>query len=256
MKEKILVTGGGGILGRRLTPRLLEAGYDVRLSSRHSTESRPGDDVEWVQAALESADGWADAVRGVDTIMHTASAPFNRGLDSKGTQHILDAAGQAGVGHIVYISIVGVDKQSWFYYEEKFLCEQLITRSGIPFTILRATQFHEFVDILLKELFLRLPIGILPKGWHIQPIDGGEVAGLLVAAIEAGPSGHLADAGGPEILAFEELASVWMDTNGRRPTITLPFPFLMGRAFTTADVLAPDQRIGRITWRGWVASQA
>jgi uncharacterized protein YbjT (DUF2867 family) len=256
VNKKIFVTGGGGTLGRKLTPLLREAGYDVRLSSQHPPETRAEDSVEWVQAALESADEWANAVRGVDTIVHAASAPFKRGLDSKGTQRILNAASQAGISHIVYISIVGVDKKSWFYYEEKFLCEQLISKSGIPFTILRATQFHEFVDILLKEMFLRLPIGILPKGWRIQPIDSGEVAGMLAASIEAGPSGYLEDAGGPEILAFEELASIWMDANGRRPTIKLPFPFLMGRAFTTTDVLAPEHRIGQITWRDWVATLA
>jgi uncharacterized protein YbjT (DUF2867 family) len=124
MNKKILFTGGNGLLGRKLTPRLQGAGYRVRVSSRQPRPSNAADDIEWVQAKLGAEYGWADAVSGVDAVVHAASAPFQRGVDVKGTQYMLATAGEAGVGHITYISIVGADKPSWFYFKEKYLCEQ------------------------------------------------------------------------------------------------------------------------------------
>ena len=255
MKQHILVTGGQGSLGQRLVPQLVSTGHSVRISSRRPRPARFDDQIEWAQAALESPDGWVDAVQGVDTIVHLASAAFSRGVDVAGTQRLLAAATQAGVQHIVYISIVGVDKRDWFYYQAKHECEQLIVESGLPYTILRATQFHEFAHLLLRDMFLRYPLGFLPKGWQIQPIDGGEVAAMLFDAVQQGPAGRLPDAGGPEIFSFQELAQIWMAANGRRRIVTVPFPFLMGRAFGSGHNLAPDNGCGQITWREWVAKQ-
>jgi uncharacterized protein YbjT (DUF2867 family) len=252
MNKRILVTGGRGTLGKLLVPRLLDAEWTVRISSRSPRPGERDPDLEWSQASLESASGWSDAVRDVDTIVHAASAPFKRNVDNKGTRYLLDAAEQAGVRQIVYISIVGVEEQDWFYYRSKYECEKMIADSSLPYSILRATQFHEFADLLLREMFLRGPIGVLPRGWRIQPIDGGEVAGRLFDAVQHGPGGYLPEAGGPEILTFKELAETWMETNGRRRTITLPFPFLMHAAFSTGHNLAPQSRNGRITWREWV----
>ena len=252
MSQRILVTGGSGTLGQQLIPQLLGVGYKIRISSRKPHRDKNGDSIEWVQASLESPTGWADAVHDVDVIIHAASAPFKRGTDVNGTGHILSAANLADVKHIIYLSIVGVDKRDWFYFKNKFTCEQLISKSSIPYTILRATQFHDFVHMLLKDMFLRSSIGFLPNGWRIQPIDGSEVAALLAAAIREGPAGYLPDVGGPEILTIEELAKTWMTVNGRRRIIKIPFPFLMGRAFGNGHNLAPDSRIGKLTWREWV----
>jgi uncharacterized protein YbjT (DUF2867 family) len=145
-----------------------------------------------------------------------------------------------------------VDKKDWFYYAQKFMVEQLIAQSGIGFSILRATQFHDFIHRFLDELLLRFPIGFLPHAWRFQTIDTGEVAVLLRDAVIRGPAGHLPDAGGPEILSFREMAEVWMQARGRRPIIPLPMPFLMGRSFTLGHNLAPDHRVGRRTWQEWV----
>ena len=201
---------------------------------------------------MEKSQGWAGALSDVDVVVHAASSPFKRGVDVEGTNILLKHAAQAGVDHIVYISIVGVDKQDWFYYEAKFQCEQVIAASGLGFSILRTTQFHDFVHRLLDEMFLRLPLGFLPRGWRMQPIDSAEVAGLLLDAVRQGPAGYLPEAGGPEILSFRDMADVWMEVHGRRPVIHIPFPFLMGRAFTTDHVLTPHRRVGKRTWREWV----
>lgn len=251
-KERVLVTGGRGTLGSELVPRLQQNGYRVRITSRRARPDNLRRDLEWAQVAMETPAGWAAALADVDTVVHAASSPFKRGADVEGTRHLLQYAAEGSVGHIVYISIVGVDKKDWFYYEDKYESEQLIAQSGIEFSILRTTQFHDFVHRLLDEMFLRLPLGFLPRNWRMQPIDTGEVANLLLDAVQRGPGGRLPEAGGPQILSFDEMADVWMEAHGRRPVVHVPFPFLMGRAFTTDHVLTPERRVGQRTWRDWV----
>ncbi|MDX1417610.1 MAG: SDR family oxidoreductase [Candidatus Promineifilaceae bacterium] len=253
MNQRLLVTGGRGTLGKKLVPLLQQAGGTVRISSRNPQPGDHDENIEWVQASLESPSGWVEAVMDVDTIVHLASTPFKRGVDVAGTRHLLDAAKSADVKHIVFISIVGVDKRDWFFYTAKHDCEKLIADSGLPFSILRATQFHDFVHMLLNDIFLRSAIGFLPRGWRIQPIDSGEVAGLLFDAVRQRPSGRLPDAGGPEILTVKEIAATWTAVMGQRRIISIPFPILMGKAFGPGHNLAPDQRVGRITWADWVA---
>lgn len=252
MKQRILITGGNGTLGHKLVPLLQDAGYTVRISSRSPRPAGSDADIEWAQASLEAQTGWPAAVQDVDTIVHLASSPFKRGVDVSGTSHLLSAAKQAGVQHFVFISIVGVDKRDWFFYTAKHDCEQLISGSSIPFSILRATQFHDFAHMLLNDIFLRSSIGFLPKGWRIQPIDSGEVAAILFDAVQQGPSGYMPDAGGPEILTVKEMADIWMAAKGPRKVVALPFPFLMGKAFGTGHNLAPDNRVGQMTWAEWV----
>lgn len=252
MSKRVLVTGGRGTLGSKLVPRLQQDGYRVRITSRSARPSEVDERLEWAQASMEESQGWASALSDVDVVVHAASSPFKRGVDVEGTRCLLSHAAEARVSHLAYISIVGVDKKDWFYYEDKFKCEQLIAQSGIDFSILRATQFHDLVQVLLDEMFLRLPLGFLPRNWSMQPIDAGEVAELLLDAVRRGPGGHLPEAGGPEILSFREMADVWMEFHGRRPVIQIPFFFLMGRAITTGHVLTPERRVGRRTWREWV----
>ena len=98
------------------------------------------------------------AVRDVDVIVHCASSPRKtREIDVEGTKRLLKAADRAGVSHVVFISIVGIDRNPYFpYYRMKLETERLIESSPVPGTILRATQFHEFVLGILRFLE-RLP---------------------------------------------------------------------------------------------------
>src|SRR5918998_4917063 len=138
--SEILVTGGSGSLGSRVVDRLRYPGREVRVLSR---SGRPGT----VQGDLLTGEGLKDAVKGVDVIVHCASSPTKtRQIDVEGTERLLRAAAREGVSHFVFISIVGVDRNPYYpYYRMKLEIERIIERSPVPGTILRATQFHEFV---------------------------------------------------------------------------------------------------------------
>jgi uncharacterized protein YbjT (DUF2867 family) len=143
---EILVTGGTGVLGSKVVERLRTAGLGPRILS-HS--GRPGT----IQGDLLTGEGLEEAVRGVDTIVHCASSPFRKThqTDVEGTGRLLQAASRAGVSHVVYISIVGIDRvQSYPYYRVKLETERLIEGSPIPHTILRATQFHDLALLAIR----------------------------------------------------------------------------------------------------------
>jgi uncharacterized protein YbjT (DUF2867 family) len=165
---RTLVTGGAGTLGSALRPRLLEAGHNVRASSR----SPPADgDVEWVEMDLVEGTGVADAATDVDVIVHTTTAPQgdSEAVDVEGTERLLDAAAAAGVANFVYVSIVGVGEIPFPYYEHKLAAERAVEKSDVPSTIVRSTQFHSFVADLLGGLWRR--IGVSPPEIDAETLD-------------------------------------------------------------------------------------
>ena len=109
--SEILVTGGTGLLGRRVTPRLRDVGCGVRVLSR---SGRPGT----VRGDLSTGEGVDKAVRGIDAIVHGASSPFRKTHQTEvgGTERLIRAAVRAGVSHLVYVSIVGVDRNPHYPY--------------------------------------------------------------------------------------------------------------------------------------------
>lgn len=149
----ILVTGGTGTLGRLVAERLRAGGHEVRVLSRHA---RP-----YAVDLREGGPGLDEAVAGVDAIVHCASTP--RGGDEKAAGHLIEAARRAGVSHLLYISIVGVDRVPLGYYKSKHAVEKLVEESGLGWTVLRTTQFHDLVFQGLQTL-ARLPVMLLPAG--------------------------------------------------------------------------------------------
>lgn len=254
---RVLVTGGTGSLGRELVPRLAKAGYTVRVMSRRSGESNAAGDVEWTQADLRTGAGVADAVRDVDIIHHAASSPFKdtAKTDVDGTRLLLDAAKAAGVKNVYYISIVGVDKIHYAYYDAKLAAEKVVEESGAPYTILRATQFHPLLDTFLSALFKRGPFLFLPPNISFQLLDIGEVADHMMATTSEVPGGRLADVGGPEVLTLQEIAREWKKARGGF-IITVPVPgFGPAKAMAGGANCCPDSRIGKVTWREWLAGR-
>jgi uncharacterized protein YbjT (DUF2867 family) len=240
----ILVTGGTGSLGSKVVERLGEAGEDVRVMSRYRRAST-------VRGDLLTGEGLAEAVEGIDTIIHCASSPLRKThqVDVEGTWRLLKAGSRAGVSHVDFISIVGVDRNPYYpYFRHKLAAERVVERSGLPFTILRATQFHEFVLKQIRLLELG-PIALAPKGFVLQPIETGEVADRLVELARSAPAGRVPDAGGPEVRTYADLARSNMRVAGRRRRLVeVPVPGKMARAFREGAQTCPQRRYGRITW--------
>jgi uncharacterized protein YbjT (DUF2867 family) len=255
--ETVLVTGGTGTLGRELVPRLSAAGCKPRIMSRRAGQSNQAGDAEWAQANIETGEGVDRAVDGAHAVIHAASSPFKNTTetDVNGTRLLLDAAKRAGVPHFYYISIVGIDKIPTGYYKAKVAAEQVVEQSGVPYTILRATQFHPLLDTFLGTLFRRGPLLFLPGAAKFQLIDVGEVAGHMVSTLAAGASGRLPDIGGPEVLTAKEIARDWMAARGKK-LITIPVP-AMGplSGFAKGYNCVPENRFGRITWKEWLATK-
>jgi uncharacterized protein YbjT (DUF2867 family) len=161
---------------------------------------------------------------------------------------------QKGVSHFVFISVVGVDQNPYFpYYRMKLEVERTIERSIVPYTILRATQFHEFVLRIIQFLD-RLPVMTMPKSFLLQPIDIGEVADRLVELALSEPVGHTSDVGGPEVWTAAELAKAYFMAAGRRRRVVeIPVPGKTAWAWREGALLCPDHRYGKIFWEEFLS---
>jgi len=239
----ILVTGGTGGLGRPTVSLLRAAGHDVRILSR---TPGPGH----VVGDLETGDGLTAALDGVDTVLHLAT---NRRRDAPATARLLSAA--VHVNHVVFISIVGVDRIPYGYYRDKVACEGLIAASGIPFTILRATQFHDFVGAFLRAQ-RRLPV-VLSLGVPVQTIAVEEVAARLVDLAGTAPAGRVADIGGPQVNQLGELVAQWQRAFGTsKPVWTLRLPGATVAAFRAGHHTTGLPGYGTGTFAEYAAAEA
>jgi uncharacterized protein YbjT (DUF2867 family) len=188
--------------------------------------------------------------------VHLASDSRNaQAVDVEGTRRLVEAARAAGVKHFIYMSIVGIDRIPFAYYQCKLDAERVIASSGVPFSILRATQFHSFVAFLLSEA-ARFPFVIpIPSGFFVQSVDVGDVAARLGRAIDEGPGGMLRDFGGPEVLPVEEVTDQWLQ---HRPAgwvkraIPVHMPGVAADALRAGCNTCPEGERGMLTWREWL----
>src|SRR5690242_9182341 len=176
MTAPILLTGGTGTLGRRLLPLLRQAGHPVRVLSRHA--HAPSDGVEYATGDLDTG-AWLDtAMAGVETVVHCAGS--TRGDDVKARNLVRAATSPNAAGrirHLVYISVVGcdripvtsrVDRTVFGYFAAKQAAERVVADSGLPWTTLRATQFHDLTLATARQM-ARLPLIPVPRGLRFQP---------------------------------------------------------------------------------------
>jgi uncharacterized protein YbjT (DUF2867 family) len=242
MRPKITVTGGTGTLGQVVVERLGAYGYEVNSISRRNTT---------VAVDLRKPDGIDEAIAGARTIVHCATS--NGSGDLVSARNLIAAAQRAGGPHLVYISIVGVDRIPFGYYRTKLAVEREIAASGLPWTILRATQFHDLLARILG-VAARLPAMPLPSGFRFQPIDVAEVADRLAGLAVAAPAGRVADLGGPQVLDLRQLARTYLMVAGRRrPLLSVPVPGALGRALRAGHNLTPEHADGRRTFEEFLA---
>lgn len=254
---RVLLTGGRGLLSVELVPRLVGAGYTTRVMSRAAARGDEDFSIEWAQANLTQGTGIAEALRDVEIVIHTASSPIHHsyGVDVRGTQNLLQAAYNAGVAHIVYISSVGADRIDHPYYSNRLAAEQAIIYSGLPYTIIRTTPTHHLLDRYLRmaRRLAWLPALPLPSDFRLQPVDTGDIADYVMAQLGTRPAGLLDGFGGPEVLGGDDIAHLWLAAQGiDRPLKRLPVPGALARALRDGLNTLPARKIGLTTWASWV----
>lgn len=237
---KIAVAGGTGVVGRHVVDVARERGHDVVVLAR----------AEGVD--LTTGAGLAERLVGVAAVVDVTSVATQKRAEAEEffgavTRH-LQAAGAA---HVIALSIVGIDDVDTGYYAGKRLQERLLTEGDVPWSVLRATQFHEFAEQALH--FVRVgPFSLVPRMLS-QPVAAREVAEALVDLAETGPSGRVPDLAGPERHDMVDLAR--RVAAGRR-VVPVRVPGQAGRAMRSG-ALCPtgDGPRGRITFDAWLASR-
>lgn len=242
MANPILVIGGTGTVGRVVVEKVLDAGRQVHVLSRGRRPTGPG---RHLTGDVRTGEGLAEAVAGVDTIVVCVDP----------VPHVVEAALAAAMPHLVYISIVGIDRVPFGYYRRKLADEQLIASSGLPWTVLRATQFHDLIAVMLRML-AKPPLMVLPKEWRFQSIDAREVGAALADLALGEPSGRVPDMGGPQVRALQELARTYLAAvDKRRPIVSVTLPGRVYRAYRAGEHLAPQRPVGTITFEQYLTEQ-
>ncbi len=256
--SRVLVTGGTGVLGRPTVKQLLAAGHDVRVLARGGAPPAsagtavPGQEPTWIRGDVRDGGSLQGALTGVDVVVHCASDPRSaKAVDVAGTERLVDAARQIGA-HLVYVSIVGVDRIPWSYYRAKLQAEEVVRASGLPHTVQRATQFHPFLAQMLWQL-ARTRVMALPRGFRFQPVAPADLASRLVAHVEGGPCGRADDFGGPQVLDLRYLARSWLQATAmRRTLLSFPVPGRVGAAFRAGANLCPENTCGTGSWEDFL----
>ena len=253
----VLLFGGTGHLGRDLTHAALSEGISLRVVSRHSRPPNAPEALGWSVADLATGEGVSESLEGEHTVIFAAGNPKNHAaVEVEGMRRLMSSAIDREVAHIIFVSIVGVDRLPVPYYRTKVAAERIIAGAGIPYTILRATQFHYFVDMMLSALG-RVPFLLpVPKGFRVQPVATSDVAHRVLRCLAEGPKGLLPDFGGPEVFPVEEAASLWRDAVGsRKAVLPVPVPGGVGSAFRRAYNTNADGELGTLGWREWLAQR-
>lgn len=250
--DPTLVTGGTGTLGRHVVRRLRDAACDVRVLTRRTGKEEEG--VRFVTGDLLSGTEVSAAVDGVVTIIHCAGS--SKG-DELATQNLVNAAARVGRPHFVHISVVGadripvsglIDRMMFSYFDMKRKAEQVVADSGLPWTTIRATQFHDLILMVLEKV-AKLPVVPVPSGVAFQPVDADEVAARLVELALGQPLGLVPDIAGPRVYATANLVHGYLEaTHRRRLLLPIWLPGKAARALRAGANLAPDRAVGTRTW--------
>ncbi|HVX31511.1 MAG TPA: NAD(P)H-binding protein [Solirubrobacterales bacterium] len=209
----VAVVGGTGTLGSLVVAELLGRGEQVAVLSRRGAGVPAG--AEHRRVDLRTGDGLDRALEGVGAVVDAANS--QKGAKETlvdGTRRLAEAGARAGVANHVTISIVGIDRVPIAYYKTKLAQEEALAAGEAPWTLLRATQFHQLVDAAVAAA---ARFGVRPTGRvKVQPVDPRIVAARLADAALAPPAGRLPDVGGPRIQTLTELSEAWASARGRR----------------------------------------
>jgi uncharacterized protein YbjT (DUF2867 family) len=260
MTTPILITGGTGTLGQLVAARLRDDGHDLRVLSRHPDEDRDG--IEHVTGDLDTGDGIDAAVKGAEVIVHCAGS--SKG-DGDKARHLVEAASRAGTPHVVHISVVGadripvtsgIDRAMFGYFASKLDAERIVIDSGLPWSMVRAAQFHELLLETAQQM-TKLPVVPVPSGFRFQPIAADDVAARLVDLALGAPAGLVPDVAGPQMYTAAELIRSYLTSRGKhRLIVPVRLPGGAARAYRAGANLAPDRAVGRRTWEEFLDARA
>lgn len=239
----VAVAGGTGTVGRPVVARLQALGHDARVLSRAEgvdLVAGPGVDLRGVDAVID--------VSNVTTLSARRSTAFFE----TATRTLLDAGRRDGVRHHVALSIVGIEAAPGGYYAGKLAQERAVRAGSVPWSILRATQFHEFAAQTVRQTAIG-PVVLVPR-MRTQPVSTRELAVALVDLALGDPVGDDGELAGPreERLADMVRAYVGATRRGGR-VLEVPFPGRFGRAMARGELLpGRGARLGRQTFTEWL----
>ncbi|WP_409329213.1 SDR family oxidoreductase [Trujillonella humicola] len=246
---RLVVAGATGAVGAHLTERARAAGHDVVPLSRSG-----GQDVS-------TGAGLPEALRGADVVVDVTSVTTTStrtavGFFTRATENLLAAGRDAGVGHHVVLSIVGIDGETSGYYAGKVAQERLLADGPLPWTLLRATQFHEFAGQIAARTAVG-PLVVVPA-MRTATVAAEEVAAALLGLAEGPPRGRVPDLGGPEEAELADLVRRRLAAAGRRGRVLrVPLPGRAGRRMRDGALLpGPGADRGRLTFDAWLAAAA
>ena len=249
---KVAVVGGTGVLGSLLVTELAARGDEVLVLSRRAGATLP-EGATHRRVDLSGGEGLAEALAGVEVVIDAANTSPNAGKALvAGTRRLIDAAAEAGVGHLLGVSIVGCDRVPMPYYKAKVEQEEATAAGKVPWSLVRATQFHNLLDWAFQSA---ARWRLLPTGKaRLQPIDPVVVAKRLVQAAHTEPAGRLPDIAGPEVRTLTELAQTWRDAKGQRLLpLRIPMVGRIGRPVREAALCDPGAAGGGQTFEQWLA---
>jgi uncharacterized protein YbjT (DUF2867 family) len=247
---KIVVAGGTGLIGSRLVQRLREQGQEVVAAS-------PKSGVNSI-----TGQGLADALRGASAVVDVTNSPSWEDAAvlqffETSTRNLLEEEGRAGVGHHVALSVAGTERLlASGFFRAKMAQEKLIQASSVPYTIVRATQFFEFVktiaDYSTQGNEVRLPPALF------QPMAADDVAAALAEIAMSPPVNGMVEIGGPEVFGLDELARRELAAlKDPRKVISDPSAHYYGIA-VSERTLVPGKgaRLGEIRFDAWLRDAA
>lgn len=246
---RIAVAGATGNIGARVVASLQGAGHEVVAISRSN-----GVD-------LSSGDGIDAALAGVQAVVDAISAPptdRDTTVDYLGTatRNLLAAEERAGVGHHVLLSIVGIhDIEGNAHYAGKREQERLVETGAVPWTIVPATQFHDFAEMVVSWTEQDGRAQIAPL--LVQPIDPDDVAAVLAEIVVGDPRGRYVDVAGPETQDLVDMARRTLAVRGREVTLVPTWSSIFGVTMAGNALLPGEKaRIAPTTFDQWLSRQS